>query len=81
MGGFWDTQPKDKGNDAPKPSESTGAKSKKKPTLTTPLKKDMAPSIEFESWCTNVLSSWSSKIDGKLSKLKNVFQSIHILYF
>lgn len=63
VGGFWDTQPKDKGNDAPKPSESTGAKSKKKPTITTPLKKDMAPSIEFESWCTNVLSSWSSKID------------------
>ncbi|XP_022832773.1 GIGYF family protein CG11148-like isoform X2 [Spodoptera litura] len=66
VGGFWDTQPnsgKDKGNDAPKPSESTGARSKKKPTLPIPLKKDMAPAIEFEAWCTNVLSSWSSKID------------------
>ncbi|KAJ8737635.1 hypothetical protein PYW08_000230 [Mythimna loreyi] len=65
VGGFWDTQQpnssKSDKHESQKSSEPT--KTKKKLTLTTPLKKDTSPAVEFESWCTSVLSSWSSKID------------------
>ncbi|KAJ0183681.1 hypothetical protein K1T71_000104 [Dendrolimus kikuchii] len=64
-GGFWDTQPNQPGKlekqqEAPKPVEPT--KTKKKVAIVTP-KKENSPTVDFENWCSNVLSPWSSKID------------------
>lgn len=66
VGGFWDTQPEQ----PPKPTKQETAKTveqkqpKKKPVIIIPPKKETSPAVEFENWCTGILSSWSSKIDG-----------------
>ncbi|XP_052752680.1 GRB10-interacting GYF protein 2 isoform X2 [Galleria mellonella] len=65
-GGFWDTQPNTQPKPAEKPQEPPKVeqpKTKKKPVTVAPPKKESTPAAEFENWCTNVLSSWSSKID------------------
>ncbi|KAM3968383.1 LOW QUALITY PROTEIN: GIGYF family protein Gyf [Aphomia sociella] len=65
-GGFWDTQqntqtkPVEKAQESPKVEP---VKAKKKPSVVITPKKESSPAAEFETWCTTVLSSWSSKID------------------
>ncbi|CAH0746180.1 unnamed protein product [Diatraea saccharalis] len=66
-GGFWDTQPNppnkaEKSQESPKTSASD-QKAKKKAIVNLPAKKETSPAAEFETWCTTVLTSWSSKID------------------
>ncbi|XP_050360390.1 GIGYF family protein Gyf [Nymphalis io] len=58
-GGFWDTQPNSSKTE--KPQELKPEK-KKKVVVYAP-KKETSPVAEFEAWCGNVLTSWSSKID------------------
>ncbi|XP_075991192.1 GIGYF family protein Gyf isoform X2 [Anticarsia gemmatalis] len=67
-GGFWDTltssqplTPKSEKPEPPKPVDQP--KPKKKPTLIITPKKETSPALEFDNWCTGVLTSWSSKID------------------
>ncbi|XP_050683099.1 GRB10-interacting GYF protein 2 isoform X2 [Leptidea sinapis] len=55
-----------KAPDVTKVTESKVDKGKKKFTVVTSTKqKEKTPAVEFETWCTNALSSWSSKIDVK----------------
>lgn len=67
VGGFWDTQQPNssKGEKQHDSQKSEPTKNKKKLTLATQSKKDTSPAVEFEAWCTSVLASWSSKIDGE----------------
>lgn len=38
----------------------------KKPVINIQVKKETSPAAEFEMWCTTILTSWSSKIDGNV---------------
>nr|XP_026500658.1 GRB10-interacting GYF protein 2 isoform X6 [Vanessa tameamea] len=58
-GGFWDTQPN---SSKPEKPQEPKPEKKKKVVVYAP-KKETSPVAEFEAWCSNVLTSWSSKID------------------
>ncbi|XP_046976940.1 GRB10-interacting GYF protein 2 isoform X6 [Vanessa cardui] len=58
-GGFWDTQPN---SSKPEKPQEPKAEKKKKVVVYAP-KKETSPVAEFEAWCSNVLTSWSSEID------------------
>ncbi|XP_072931273.1 uncharacterized protein Gyf isoform X2 [Epargyreus clarus] len=64
-GGFWETQANasaktEKAASTAKPADNN--KAKKKVTITA-VKKETTPAVEFEAWCTTILTPWSSKID------------------
>ncbi|XP_045510375.1 GRB10-interacting GYF protein 2 isoform X3 [Colias croceus] len=70
-GGFWDTQPiqppkpEPVKQDPPKPADMNKNKLKVTIAVNTGAvpKKETTPAMEFETWCSQALGAWSSKID------------------
>ncbi|XP_038216854.1 GRB10-interacting GYF protein 2 isoform X2 [Zerene cesonia] len=68
-GGFWDTQPIQPAKpepvkpEPPKPVDINKNKLKVTIAVNAQAKKETTPAMEFETWCSQALGSWSSKID------------------